>query len=253
MDDSNKYLTMQRIDNKLMTSKVLRVTKISLGITTVLFAITMSYQFIKYSFTEDYRHNVDPNFEYLDNGEIEFINYDVQGEDTTALFDLEDYEVENLRLIGLCLSSLSIVYVLLTLMVKGRAHSQLDVLSQQNEVLKKQIENSELKQRLKGITVVESQPTETNQSPEVFSEVRGSNLRSCPKCSTVNEKINSFCSLCGYDFRIDLVANPAASSKKPKYSHGVKTTLIWSTLLSFATLLIYTLKGSITTNIELRT
>ena len=44
------------------------------------------------------------------------------------------------------------------------------------------------------------------------------------------------------------VANKV-DTKTSKYSHGVKTTLIWSTLLSFATVLIYTLKGSITVNI----
>ena len=235
-----------------MTSKILRIIKISIGITIILLAISMSYQFIKYSFTEDYRYNVKSNFEDID-GKMEFTNYDVQGQETTELFDLEDSEVKNLRLIGLCLSSLSIVYVLLTLIVKNKAHSLLDVLSQQNEVLKKQIENNELKQRLKGISPQSTTDAQSNIltfNPSV--EIQTSSSRLCPKCSTVNENTYSFCLKCGFDFSTTLEPKAVTysgvnqvSAGTVKYSYGVILTFIWSTALTLITILFYAAKGKI--------
>ena len=142
-------------------SRPLRIASATVGIITILFAISMTFQFISHILTADYRYNVEPNFERIDD-RIEITNYDVKSEETKELYSLEDSQVNALMFTGLSLSILSVIYVLITFLGKTKSASQLNSLDQENEVLKKQIENNELKQRLKGFTPNDSKATESN-------------------------------------------------------------------------------------------
>lgn len=213
-----------------------------LGIITILFAGTFTLIFLKYYFTEDFRYKVEGNFD----DDFNVIGYEVEVEETTELYNLEDSDVNLLIFTGASLSILSVVYVLLTLREKNKLlpsplNSPLDNLNKENEFLKKQIENNELKQRLKGITSTEigtskiNQPSESSQSLNLESS--GNNYRLCPKCSTVNENTYSFCSQCGFNFAAtpDLnhtssgVANPMASMM---LKTGLKLLIIFSALIA---------------------
>ena len=119
-----------------------------LGIITILIAVSIALQFFIYGFSDAFAYKVTPNID--DNGNI--AKYEVEIVETKVLYDLKDFEVNLLWFTVLSLSASSIVYVYFTLARKDKSRSTIDILSQENEILKKQIENNELKDRLKGIS-----------------------------------------------------------------------------------------------------
>lgn len=210
-----------------------------LAIAVVLLSVFMSSLFIKYSMTEDWKYDVRGNYD--DN--FNLLNYEVSTQDTVELYALEESQADILMILSICLTFSSVTYVLITYK-KSTKSTQLDLLNQENDLLKKQIENNELKQRLKGIHATDA--SISNDTPSSESEqnkiltTEEQKYLVCPKCSTVNDPKYSFCSECGYSF---VITSESKAESKAKYISGVLTALIWSSILSFLTIIFYATKN----------
>lgn len=212
--------------------------KKALAIAVVLFSVVMSSLFIKHSMTEDWKYNVNGNYD----DSFNLINYEVSTRDTVELYALEESEADILMILSICLSVSSITYVLITYK-KSTKSTQLDLLNQENDLLKKQIENNELKQRLKDIKPTDANISNINQSADSEQNnnptIQEQNYVLCPKCSTVNDTKYSFCSQCGHSFAI---TQASKAESKGKYISGVLIAIIWSTILSLLTIIFYAIK-----------
>ena len=233
-----------------------------LGIITILIAVSIALQFFIYGFSDAFAYKVTPNID--DNGNI--AKYEVEIVETKVLYDLKDFEVNLLWFTVLSLSASSIVYVYFTLARKDKSRSTIDILSQENEILKKQIENNELKDRLKGISSTipenphgeievdkENKVYETQNSNDTFEQQKIETIE-CFKCKTVIANTYRFCPKCGNPLN-ESIAHPKRNSEvdvksilTEGYSSGVITTFIWSTVLTLITILVYTFKGTNSTD-----
>lgn len=181
-----------------------------------------------------------------------------------SLYSLNDKELTSFWLMSIVIAGIGITYVILTNFGKTN-NNPLDSLNQENELLKKQIENDELKKRLKGLSqttmnvneIGQIQTNKGSDSPYITNEKynlepHGKAMIDCPICKAVIANGYNFCPKCG----ASVVSKPSNQAQKlnmhtiekGKYSLGIKLTFIWSTILSLLTILFYAFKGLVNTN-----
>src|SRR6266850_4867894 len=139
------------------------------GTIIILFVLSLVVQFFIYTVGE-HNHIVQYG-KYDDN--MHYTGPEFVSEPITDLYDLEGYQVNTLWLTILGLCGLSVVYVISNRRDQRKSRSPLNALDRENEILKKQIENNELKQKLKGISPMDRESSEggqiksdTNNTPE---------------------------------------------------------------------------------------